>query len=149
MPRRFTGVEQIVLVELNRLVSRSRAAGVKLDTGGLNPAFLQPVEADLRVVINWDTDASDMDLWVTDITGEKCYYSHRLTTHGGHLSRDVTQGYGPEEYLVRKALPGPYLSRRIITAPGRRKCWLPLPCTRKCTRITAVRRKSGKRWYSA
>ena len=109
MPRRFTGVEQIVLVELNRLVSRSRAAGMKLDTGGLDPAFLQPVEADLRVVINWDTDASDMDLWVTDITGEKCYYSHRLTTHGGHLSRDVTQGYGPEEYLVRKALPGPYL----------------------------------------
>lgn len=105
---RFTGVEQIVLVELNRLVSRSRAAGVKLDTGGLDPAFLQPVEADLRVVINWDTDASDMDLWVTDITGEKCFYSHQLTTHGGHLSRDVTQGYGPEEYLVRKALPGPY-----------------------------------------
>ena len=109
MPRRFTGVEQIVLVELNRLVSRSRAVGMKLDTGGLDPAFLQPVEADLRVVINWDTDASDMDLWVTDITGEKCYYSHRLTTHGGHLSRDVTQGYGPEEYLGRKALPGPYL----------------------------------------
>ena len=109
MPGRFAGVEQIVLVELNRLVSRSRAAGVKLDTGGLDAAFLQPVEADLRVVINWDTDASDMDLWVTDITGEKCYYSHRLTTHGGHLSRDVTQGYGPEEYLVRKALPGPYL----------------------------------------
>lgn len=109
MPRRFTGVEQIVLVELNRLVSRSRAAGMKLDTGGLDPAFLQPVEADLRVVINWDTDASDMDLWVTDITGEKCYYGRRLTIHGGHLSRDVTQGYGPEEYLVRKALPGPYL----------------------------------------
>lgn len=32
----LTGVEQIVLVELNRLVSRSRAAGVKLDTGGLD-----------------------------------------------------------------------------------------------------------------
>lgn len=109
MSSRFTGVEQIALVELNRLVSRSRAAGVKLDTGGLDPAFLQPVEADLRVVINWDTDASDMDLWVTDITGEKCYYKHRLTAHGGHLSRDVTQGYGPEEYLVRRALPGPYL----------------------------------------
>ena len=109
MSSRFTGVDQIVLVELNRLVSRSRAAGVELDTGGLDPAFLQPVEADLRVVINWDTDASDMDLWVTDITGEKCYYRHQLTTHGGHLSRDVTEGYGPEEYLVRKALPGPYL----------------------------------------
>lgn len=109
MSSRFTGVDQIVLVELNRLVSRSRAAGAELDTGGLDPAFLQPVEADLRVVINWDTDASDMDLWVTDITGEKCYYRHQLTTHGGHLSRDVTEGYGPEEYLVRKALPGPYL----------------------------------------
>ena len=72
MPRRFTGVVQIVLVDLNRLVSRSRAAGVKLDTGGLDTAILQPEEADLRVVINWDTDASDMDLWVTDITGENC-----------------------------------------------------------------------------
>lgn len=108
MPSRFTGIEQIALVELNRLVSRSRAAGVELDTGGMDPAFLQPVEADLRVVINWDTDASDMDLWVTDVTGEKCYYSHQLTSSGGHLSRDVTQGYGPEEYLIRKALPGPY-----------------------------------------
>lgn len=108
MSGRFTGVEQIVLVELNRLVSRSRAAGVPLDTQGLDAAFLQPVEADLRVVINWDTDASDMDLWVTDATGEKCFYGHRLTQFGGHLSRDVTQGYGPEEYLVRRAIPGPY-----------------------------------------
>lgn len=49
-----------------------------------------------------------MDLWVTDATGEKCYYSNKLTKSGGHLSRDVTQGYGPEEYLVRKAIPGPY-----------------------------------------
>lgn len=80
-----------------------------------------------------------MDLWVTDITGEKCYYSHRLTTHGGHLSRDVTQGYG-RKYHFARLFPVPFIwFRRIITAPGRRKCWLPLPCTRKCTRITAVR----------
>ncbi|WP_302014489.1 VIT domain-containing protein [uncultured Akkermansia sp.] len=108
MSSRFTGIEQIALVELNRLVSRSRAAGVELDTGGMDPAFLQPVEVDLRVVINWDTDVSDMDLWVTDVRGEKCYYSHKRTSSGGHLSRDVTQGYGPEEYLIRQALPGPY-----------------------------------------
>lgn len=108
MSARFTGVEQIALVEMNRLVSRSRARGQELNTQGLDSAFLQPVEADLRVVINWDTDASDMDLWVTDVTGEKCYYGHQLTRYGGHLSRDVTQGYGPEEYMVRKAIPGPY-----------------------------------------
>lgn len=108
MPERFTGIEQIVLVEMNRLLSRSKAQGLDLDTRRIDPAFIRPVEADLRVVINWDTDASDMDLWVTDATGEKCYYSNKLTKSGGHLSRDVTQGYGPEEYLVRKAIPGPY-----------------------------------------
>ena len=108
MPERFIGIEQIVLVEMNRLLSRSKAQGLDLDTRRIDPAFIRPVEADLRVVINWDTDASDMDLWVTDATGEKCYYSNKLTKSGGHLSRDVTQGYGPEEYLVRKAIPGPY-----------------------------------------
>lgn len=109
MSARFTGMEQIALVEMNRLVSRSKARGLKLNTRGLDSAFLHPVEADLRVVINWDTDASDMDLWVTDATGEKCYYKNQRTRFGGHLSRDVTQGYGPEEYMVRKAIPGPYI----------------------------------------
>lgn len=79
---------------------------------------------------------------VTDITGEKCYYSHRLTTHGGHLSRDVTQGYGPEEYLVRKALPGPYLVQTHYY--GTRSQKMLAPVTLYAEVYTGLRPSAGK-----
>ncbi len=108
MDARFHGVEQIAAVELARIVARAQQEGKPVDTEGIDPVYLEPVEADLRVVINWDTDLSDMDLWVTGPDGEKCFFSNRLTATGGRISRDVTQGYGPEEFLIRKALPGDY-----------------------------------------
>ena len=63
---------------------------------------------DIRVVLNWDTDNSDMDLHVIDPRGETCYYSHNRTAIGGRISADVTDGYGPEEFLLKKAIPGTY-----------------------------------------
>jgi len=41
-------------------------------------------------------------------SGEKAYYGHPLTTIGGRMSRDFTNGYGPEEYCLRKAQHGEY-----------------------------------------
>jgi len=49
-----------------------------------------------------------VDLWVTDPNGERAYYGNRLTYQGGRMSRDFTGGYGPEEYMVRRALAGDY-----------------------------------------
>ena len=49
-----------------------------------------------------------MDLWVTEPSGEKCFYGHNRTTIGGMISNDFTQGYGPEEYCLRKAMKGKY-----------------------------------------
>ena len=108
MQERFAGVEQIALMEMNRLIAKAKAEGKPVNVDGLDPAFIKPVDTDLRVVINWDTDASDMDLWVTDPFKEKCFYGHNRTQTGGLLSRDVTQGYGPEEFLIRKAKDGDY-----------------------------------------
>jgi Ca-activated chloride channel family protein len=62
----------------------------------------------VRITLAWDTDETDMDLWVTEPTGEKCDYSHNRTANGGMVSADFTGGYGPEEYLVRYARPGVY-----------------------------------------
>ena len=59
-------------------------------------------------MLTWDADNSDMDLWVTDPNGEKCFYSHKLTYQGGHMSNDFTGGYGPEEFALRIAKPGRY-----------------------------------------
>jgi uncharacterized protein YfaP (DUF2135 family) len=57
----------------------------------------------------WNADNSDIDLWVTDPNKEKCFYEHTETAIGGKISRDVTQGYGPEEFLLKKALNGNYI----------------------------------------
>ncbi len=65
-------------------------------------------QSDLRVTISWNTDATDIDLWVIEPDGTKCFYSHNRTSSGGELSQDQTQGYGPERYQIAKAQPGVY-----------------------------------------
>jgi tetratricopeptide (TPR) repeat protein len=65
-------------------------------------------QADLRVTISWNTDNTDVDLWVMEPDGTKCFYQNQKTSSGGQLSQDQTQGYGPERYQVQKALPGVY-----------------------------------------
>jgi hypothetical protein len=64
--------------------------------------------SDLRVTISWNTDATDVDLWVIEPDGEKCFYQHNRTKSGGELSQDQTQGYGPERYQIAKAKHGVY-----------------------------------------
>ncbi|CAF1521422.1 unnamed protein product, partial [Rotaria sordida] len=59
----------------------------------------------------WDTNDTDVDLHVIEPSGEECYYSHKNTAIGGKISRDFTRGYGPEEYLIRKAVKGTYTVR--------------------------------------
>lgn len=64
--------------------------------------------SDLRVTISWNTDATDIDLWVIEPDGTRCYYQNKETPAGGRLSDDQTQGYGPERYHIPTAKPGEY-----------------------------------------
>ncbi len=66
------------------------------------------LDTDIRIVMSWDSDATDMDLHVIEPGGEEAYYSHNRTARGGLVSHDITDGYGPEEYLIRKAPTGDY-----------------------------------------
>ena len=77
---RFDGIALIALDELTNLVARSTP---RLDTRNIDPRLLQAMPLDLRVVLSWDADNSDMDLWVTDPNGERAYYVNRLTYQGG------------------------------------------------------------------
>ncbi len=63
---------------------------------------------DIKIYLTWDTDHSDVDLWVTSPGGEKVFYSHTLGKHGESLFDDVTTGYGPESYTANRAQPGVY-----------------------------------------
>jgi tetratricopeptide (TPR) repeat protein len=62
--------------------------------------------ADVVVSITWNTDNTDVDLHVIEPSGEECFYQHRNTRSGGQLTQDVTQGYGPEMYVLRNAPRG-------------------------------------------
>ena len=100
---RFHDMNLIALGELNALLATSKA---KLDASAVDPRLRANLPVDVRVVLNWDTDNSDMDLHVVDPRGEECFFSHTRTAMGGRISGDVTGGYGPEEFLLRRAVPG-------------------------------------------
>lgn len=104
---RFAEIELIALAELNAIIATAPASSA-LDISRIDPRLLKNMPLDLRAVLTWDADNSDMDLWVTDPNGERCYYGHRNTYQGGRMSRDFTGGYGPEEFSLRDAKPGKY-----------------------------------------
>ncbi len=107
---RFPEIEVIVLHELNALLE-SLPVGVRPDAAkiGIDKRCLGGVPVGLRVVLTWDADATDIDLWVTDPAGETVMYSHNRGATGGHVSRDFTGGYGPEVFTIRRPLPGTYI----------------------------------------
>ena len=102
---RFPNIETIVLADMNALIAN---APVKLDTSAIDARLLKNLPLDLRVIMTWDADNTDMDLWVTDPNGERCMYSFPLTYQGGRMSNDFTRGYGPEEFSLKTAKPGKY-----------------------------------------
>ena len=103
---RFPEIEVIALEELNRMIPWAKAAGVS--DISLDGRLLKVLDMDIRIVMTWHADNTDIDLWVIEPSGEKAFYAHNRTTIGGLVSCDFTQGYGPEEYLVRRAAPGIY-----------------------------------------
>ncbi|MCB0835261.1 MAG: DUF2135 domain-containing protein [Bacteroidetes bacterium] len=102
---RFPNIGSLVAHEMNGLIGRS---GKKLDLAGIDKRLVADLPTDIRVVLDWDADAVDMDLWVIDPRGEKCYYQNQRTAIGGFMSSDFTGGYGPEEYLLKAAMKGTY-----------------------------------------
>ena len=104
---RFPDIELVALAELNSIVARA-PQGTKIDTSRMDSRLLRNLPLDLRAVLSWDADNTDIDLWVTDPNNEKVYYANRLGYQGGSMSRDFTGGYGPEEFSLRNAKPGKY-----------------------------------------
>ena len=105
---RFPDIDMTALAELNALIDRASRAGRPVRTDAFDPRLLRHLPLDLRIILAWDADNTDIDLWVTDPDGEKTYYGHRLSRQGGRVSQDVTGGYGPEEFALRQAKPGRY-----------------------------------------
>jgi hypothetical protein len=117
---RFEGFDLITAVEYYRLLKeiqqgkykatdmsfvKARFEKVKdyLDVEGIDAS-----DADLVIVITWNTDNTDVDLHVREPNKQECYYEHKTTSNGGFLSNDATDGFGPEMYFLKKAPAGTY-----------------------------------------
>jgi hypothetical protein len=102
---RFGEIKAVVINEMNAIISAHKNA---VNTTAIDSRLIYAMPVDVRIVIGWSSDNSDIDLWITDPAKEKCDYSHNETEIGGKMSQDVTQGFGPEEFMLKKAANGKY-----------------------------------------
>ena len=105
---RFADIDLISLAELNSVVAKAAREARPVDTSAIEPRLLKNLPLDVRVILAWDADATDVDLHVIDPNGEEVYYGHNLSYQGGTISHDATGGYGPEEFSLKNAKPGKY-----------------------------------------
>jgi hypothetical protein len=105
--QRFNELGEIVLTERNPIQVRLKTLGVNMQSDSMDAVLT----SDLRIVLTWDADETDVDLWVDEPSGERVMYNHNRSDWGGRISHDFTGGYGPEEYMIKKARPGTYTIR--------------------------------------
>ena len=98
--------------ELNALAdwckSQKWATDEAPDIPEWDSGFKHLLAMDLRIILSWDADNTDIDIHVLEPNGEEAYYKNRRTASGGFVSQDITTGYGPEEYLQLKGQKGVY-----------------------------------------
>ncbi len=100
---RFHNIVPTAIMEMNSIIARH-----DVNTSQIHPKLIKNLPVDIRIVLNWDTDNSDMDLWVTDPIKQRCYYGRRNSEIGGLFPYDHVGGYGPEEFMLKKAIDGTY-----------------------------------------
>ncbi len=103
---RFDGIEVTVLMEINQMIPQLHKFNI--DYSFIDEKLIALLDVDVRIVLGWDSDMTDIDLWVIEPSGEKVTYNKTLSGVGGMFHQDFTGGYGPEEYLIHRAPVGDY-----------------------------------------
>ncbi|WP_160127685.1 VIT domain-containing protein [Kordia antarctica] len=103
--RNFASVKQIALNEIHHLTENYKG---DIDTSALDKTSVPKETFDVRIVVDWNHNDTDIDLHVIDPNLEECSYKHTRTKIGGKISQDMTQGFGPEEFTLKNAIKGDY-----------------------------------------
>ena len=101
---------------------------------------------DVRVVIDWNHNDTEIDLHIIDPNREECYYAKPTTKQGGVLSKDGTEGFGSECFHLKKAQKGFYYIK--INYFGDRKQKLETPTFLKVTIYTNQGKKNASKEVS-
>jgi tetratricopeptide (TPR) repeat protein len=102
----YDGIGLISLTEANRIIPRLRALGGR---PALDPRLIALLDVDLRVTLDWSTEATNLDLVVQEPGGERARPGLEVTANGGRVSNNISAGFGPEEYQVRRAAAGEHV----------------------------------------
>ena len=101
---RFAGAPRILDEDLRLIAAAwlaARPQDEKTIRAELAAANIVPdTSPSLRFVLNWETDANDVDFHIYDGRGGHAFYSNRSLPSGGELYADVTTGYGPECFTI-------------------------------------------------
>ncbi|MBU3010568.1 DUF2135 domain-containing protein [Polaribacter vadi] len=125
----FKGLQDIAKQEIIFLIDKYKD---DLDLEKIPKEYLSNVKKlDLRVVLDWNQNDTDIDLHIIDPNLEECFYKHSKTQQGGRMSSDMTQGFGPEEFVLEKAKKGFYYIK--IKYYGDRKQKIETPTFMKVT----------------
>ena len=138
----FPEIEIIALMEMNRLIHLAKKRGIVIPER-IDKRLLRHLDLDVRISMSWDADLTDVDLHVFEPSGEHAYYGHNRTEIGGLVSRDFTRGYGPEEYVLKRAMPGNYIIKAHYY--GSHQQTLCGPCTVTVTFFTNFGRDTEKK----
>ncbi|CAF0763691.1 unnamed protein product [Rotaria sordida] len=109
---RFTTIQTIVLLDLNRLLVLMNKNVPEIDS-----RLRRHLPVDIRIVIQWDTADTLIKLSIKEPTGQICDgYSSYRTDIGGYITNLGFRSDQPIEYLLRKAVNGIYsISLTYIT----------------------------------
>lgn len=129
--RRAVAVALFAVEEYNvmRAWVESQKWPEKPELGPITENLEGVLDCDLRITLAWDADDTDIDIHVTEPNGTEAYYGNRRTISGGRVSEDITDGYGPELYEIRKAKRGTYAVRAHYFASHQQTVFGPATCT--------------------
>jgi len=115
--QRFAEIELLALMELNRVLVKAQRSGPAAETSKLDPRLVMPLDVDVRIVV---TPCSDtfVHIEVVEPSGQRAYNGYGETVIGGLIGR-FSAVQGPAEYLLHKAVHGPYLVRANAAESGR------------------------------
>lgn len=104
---RFAGVERILREDVGLIAAAwlahepSRRSAILAAVAKAGATV--PGKPSLRFVLNWETDANDVDFHITDGQEGHASFQNMKLPSGGELYADVTTGYGPECFTIEGA----------------------------------------------
>lgn len=97
-------LKETVLYEMNNVIARAKKP---LNLKKIDKSLIKSMPVDVRITLGWSNNDMDIDLYLINPKGEECSF-HNTKKFGAYLSEDITNGYGPEEILLKKAEKGKY-----------------------------------------